>query len=207
MRRIQEMASFKDYLSTLKYPGGLLASVGALIPALSEFTTYPPPLFENSFGKTGLLTSAIALATIIITFYYDPPRHTTPGSFPLLVRKAIKVLIAAILLLILYLVLLRVCTVVDPPGENRYQIGFSNFEWSLNPNGQKIMREHPDFTVKNLMDYSTLYYPTGPEQDWKPWTIYLSGVLMILTFIFSFVLWTLGWSLLALQKLAQQRRQ
>ncbi|HMF58646.1 MAG TPA: hypothetical protein VK619_20035 [Pyrinomonadaceae bacterium] len=204
------MAKFSNYLSALKSPGGLLASVGTLIPALSQLTTYPPPLFEDSFGQTGLLTSAIALATIIITFYYAPSQNAHSGTLPLLVRKAAKVLIVSIILFIIYIVLLHMCTVLDLPGKYRYQIGFSNFQWSLTPHGQQVMSRHPNFTVRDLMEHDALY-PTPPSVEaktdltWKPWTIYLSGVLMILVFIFSFVLWTLGWSLLALQKMAHGR--
>ncbi|MDT4965913.1 MAG: hypothetical protein QOJ64_650 [Acidobacteriota bacterium] len=193
--------SFKQYLSTLKSLVGLLASVGVLVPLLSYFLTYSPPLLEES----SLLTAGIAIAVIVITYYYKPPRNAGSGRLPPLVRLATKVLITSCALLILYIVLLQLCTVRDPPGRYRYQIGFSNYEWTLTDYGRGLMKENPEFTVRDLMNFDALYYERGPELTWKPWTIYFSGVLMIATFLLSFVLWTFGWALLAKQKSSSDR--
>src|SRR2546423_10016326 len=109
-----------------------------------------------------MLTLAFAGATVIITYYFSPrgidvggvrgvggqPEHPEGAApdgarrrLPPLVGLALKVLIISVVLLILYLVLLRLCTVATPGNTARFQIGFDKFEWSLTDEGKKVKAE------------------------------------------------------------------
>ncbi len=149
--------------------------------------------------RGGILTAAFAVATVIITYYYSP-RSASGRRLPSLVKLAMKVLIASVILLVLYLVLLRLCTVVSPDNTARFQTGFDKFEWSLTDEGKRVKAKSPNATVQDWMLDDALFREGGPDVLWKSWTIYLSGVLTTIIFILTFVLWTFGWSLLAKQK-------
>lgn len=187
--------SFSQYLSALKSINGILASIGILVPAFSYFTTFPPPFLYGS----SVLTAAFAVATVIITYYYSP-RARTGQRLPPLASLAMKVLIISVVLLILYLVLLRLCTVVTPENTARFQIGFDKFEWSLTDEGKKVKAKNPNATTQDWMLDDALFRSGGADVLWESWTIYLSGILIVIIFIFTFVLWTFGWALLAKQK-------
>jgi hypothetical protein len=188
--------TFKEYFSELKSMNGLLAGVGVLVPAFSFFTMHDPPFMEES----GLLTAAIAAATIFIVYYQGRKTNEAHDGMPQLVKLARNVLIVSLVLLIIYLVLLRLCTVTDPRGESRFQIGFGRIDWSLTDDGRNWKAENPTATVEDWMSAARAFRPGGPELIWKPWTIYVSGVLMIITYILTFVLWTSGWSMIARQR-------
>jgi len=187
-----------DYVSAFKWIKGICAGVGVAIPAFSFFTHYAPPLFEGA----SLLTSAIAGAVIILTYYYDPRVGPTDSKEQKLVRYARNVLIVAVALLVVYMVMLKVCTVAEPADkpETRYQIGFWTFDWSLNADGKYLKQRHPGSSPRELMDYAVAFSKDGPAKIWSFGTILASGVSMILVFLFTFVLWVFGWSLLAKRK-------
>jgi len=191
--------SVKDYLSSFNWITGLLTGVGIAVPALSFFTLYYPPFFKAS----SLFTAAISTAVIILTYYYEPRVIPPDTEGKKLVRLARNALICAVVLLVVYMVMLKVCTVVDPP-ENpqvRYQIGFWNFDWSLNEDGLYLKAKHPnESTPWELMDFAVAFSEDGPAKVWKFWTILVSGVSMIIVYLFTFVLWVFGWSLLAKRK-------
>lgn len=187
--------TFAKYLSEFKSIMGVLASIGILVPAFSYFTTYPPPFLYGS----SILVTAFAGATVIITYYFSP-RTRVGGRLPPLVSLAKKMLIISVVLLVLYLVFLRLSTVVSPGNTARFQIGFDKFEWSLTDEGKKVKAENPNATTQDWMLDDALFRPGGADVLWQSWTIYLSGILMVLIFIFTFVLWTFGWALLAKQK-------
>lgn len=119
---------------------------------------------------------------------------------PPLIRLAVRVLSTSVFLLILYLLLLSVCTVVAPGGKERFQTGFDKFEWSLTDEGRQIKADHPNETTQDWLLDDALFRPGGPNVIWKTWTIIVSGVVMVATFIFAFILWSFGWALLAKQR-------
>jgi hypothetical protein len=108
-------------------------------------------------------------------------------------------------LLIAYLVLLRVCTTLDPrEGKQRFQIGFNRYEWSLSEEGRKLKAAHPGVSMREFMLFGRAYSDERIEVFWKPWTVYLAGVLTILVFMFTFVLWNFGWALIVKQKALEE---
>jgi hypothetical protein len=187
-----------DYFSAFKWIKGICAGVGVTIQAFSFFTHYAPPLFEAA----SLLTTAIAGSVIILTYYYEPRVVPPDTKEQKLVRHARNVLIVAVALLVVYMVMLKVCTVADPPNnpEVRYQIGFWTFGWSLNDDGKYLKQRHPESTPRELMDYAVAFSNDGPAKVWTLQAILASGVSMIIVFVFTFVLWVFGWSLLAKRK-------
>jgi hypothetical protein len=66
-----------------------------------------------------------------------------------------------------------------------------------------LKQNFPNATPLALMEYGVAFSPEGPAKIWKFWTILMSGISMIITFLFTFVLWVLGWSLLAKRKALQ----
>lgn len=189
--------SLKKYISAFKSFRGVLAGIGVLIPGYYYFTSYAPPLLNES----SLLTAALAFATVIITYHYEPPqRYSRNNKLPPLVKLAKNVLIVSVVLLIVYLVLLRICTTVDRRDNKRYQIGFYKYEWSLTDEGVDVKTLHPNETPQDWMMDDALFRPGGPNVIWKSETIILSGIIMIVIFMCTFVLWTFGWALLAKQK-------
>lgn len=191
--------TFLNYLKGFKSISGVLIGAGTLIPAIAYFTKYSPPFLEES----SLLTAAIAAATIIFAFYYTPKhrRGASAAKVPPAVKLAFKLLGAAFLLFIFYLVCLKVTTVLDPREEKqRFQVGFSRYEWSLSDEGRKINNSHPEVSMQEFMLYGRAYSNDRIEVIWKPWTVYLAGILTILIFMFTFVSWNLGWAFIAKQQ-------
>lgn len=189
--------TFKNYLSAFRSINGILAGIGVLVPAFSIFTNYSPPLFKGA----SLLTAAIATIIIIVTFYYDPSPKKKRTKLPHLVRLSLKVFVIFFALLIVYFVLFDLCTVETPGGTERFQIGFGKYDWGLTKTGLEVKAKFPDKTLQHWMMYDDWFRSGGPNVLWKTWTIYLSGIIMILVFVLTFVLWTFGWALLAKQKL------
>jgi len=188
----------KRYISAFKWVNGILTGIGVAIPAFSFFTLFAPPFFESS----SLFTAAIATAVVILTYFYEPQVNPPDTKRKKLVRLARNSLISAVVLLVVYMIMLKVCTVVDPPEQpqTRYQIGFWNFDWSLNADGVYLKQIHPNATPWELMDYGVAFSPDGTAKIWKFWAILVAGVSMIIIFLLTFVLWALGWSLLAKRK-------
>jgi hypothetical protein len=188
----------KRYLSAFRWINGILTGIGIAIPAFSFFTLYAPPLLEAS----SLFTAAIATAVVIRTYFYEPHVKRPDTKREKLVRLARSALIGAVVLLVVYMVMLKVCTVVDPPNQPqvRYQIGFWNFDWSLNGDGIYLKQIHPNATPWELIDYGTAHGPDGAAKIWKFWSILVSGISMIVVFLLAFALWAFGWSLLAKRK-------
>lgn len=186
------------YISAFKWINGILTGIGVAIPAFSFFTLFAPPLFEAS----SLFTAAIATAVVILTYYYEPRAKPPDTESSKLVRLARNALIGAVVLLVVYVIMIRVCTVADPPNkpEARYAIGVWTFDWSLTGDGTYLKQKYPNVTPWELMDYGVAFSPDGPAKIWKFWTILAAGVSMIIVFLFTFVLWVFGWSLLAKRK-------
>lgn len=187
--------SFKKYLSAFNSIKGLLASVGVLIPGFAYFTKYAPP-----FGEITLLTAAFATATVFITHFYNPPPSNNPHErLPPLIKKALVALVVSVVLLISYLILLDVCTVITTNTNNRIQIGFGKFDWSLTEYGKQKKAEDPAALPQDWLLDESLKAGVA-KRFWSTWSIYFSGVLLITVFILAFVSWAFGWSLIAKQK-------
>lgn len=192
--------TFKKYLSAFNSVRGLLASVGVLVPGFTYFTKYGPP-----FGEIALLTAAFATATMFIAYYYTPSQSSgATQKLPPLIKTALKVLIISVVLLILYLILIDLCTVQIPGINKRVQIGFDKFDWSLTEYGKQVKAKNPVALPQEWLSDES--FESGvAKRFWQTWSIYLAGVLMIVVFIFAFVLWAFGWSLIAKQKAIDSR--
>jgi len=189
--------SMNSYLSSFKSIRGIGMGVGVLIPAFSFFVGLAPPLLP----KTGLIASAFAAASIVIVYYFKPKPSGRSSRLPKLVKLAVTVLLLSVAILVIYLFLLEWCTVVQPEDEgSRLQIGFGRAQWSLTEKGRQLKMEHSGQTIVEWMLRTGAFGDKGPEIIWEPWAIYLSGCVMIVAFIAMFVLWTVGWALLAKQK-------
>jgi hypothetical protein len=133
-------SGFQKYLDSFKSIKGLGASIGVLVPGFVYFTKYAPPYFP---GIT-LLTTAFATATVVVTYYYSPsPVKGTTHTLPPILKSAIKAFVVSILLLLVYTILLDVCTVLVPGTTQRMQIGFGKFDWSLTAYGQQVKATKP----------------------------------------------------------------
>ena len=76
----------------------------------------------------------------------------------------------------------------------------ADVDWSLNDDGKYLKQRHPGSTPRELMDYGVAFSKDGPAKIWSFGAILASGVSMILVFLFTFVLWVFGWSMLAKRK-------
>lgn len=188
--------SLSQYLANFKVLNRTLAGIGVLIPGIYYFFKLSPPLLEES----NLIISALALATIVIIYFYNPKGVKAKRHLPLLVKKAVKMLIFSLGAFLVYLILFQVCTVEDPRAEKRFQIGFGKLEWSLTEEGRLWKANNPTQTVQQWLLSAAAFRPDGPELFWKPWSIYVSGVLMIVIYMLTVLCWTSGWALLAKQK-------
>lgn len=187
--------TFKKYLSAFNSIKGILTGVGVLVPGFAYFTKYAPP-----FGEITLLTAAFAAATVFITYYYTPQKSIeSTQKLPPLIKMALKALVISVALLIVYPILIDLCTVEIPGTNKRIQIGFDKFDWSLTEYGKKIKAQDPTAIPQEWLSDES--FRSGVAKlFWQTWSIYLSGVLTIVVFIFAFILWTFGWSLIAKQK-------
>lgn len=184
--------NFQNYLAGFKSTMGVFAGVGAVVPGFAYFTSFAPP-----FGEIALLTAAFAVATIFITYYYSPSEsNESPHRLPPIIRLAMKVLIASFLLLILYLIALDMCSVQIAGTNKRVQIGFDRFDWSLTEYGKQTRNADANAQPKDWIAEEGFKGGVA-KLFWQPWSIYLSGALLILLFTITFVLWTFGWSLIA----------
>ena len=186
--------TFTEYFDSLKSVTGLLVGVGVLVPAVSYFTLFTPPMLEAS----SLFTAAIAVATIVAVFHYRFRAGDVKAArgLPRLVRRALQMLSVATFTFLCYLLLLRFTTVVDPRGESRFQVGFHKAKWSLT----EVGRAKPvDMTLQDWMLSGAYFREGGPEVLWTSASIYAAGALGIALFTTTFILWTAGWALLAKQ--------
>lgn len=172
-------------LSTMEWLCTLSAGIGSLIPGLSFFTTYPPPMFEAS----SLLTGGVALAVIVLGLKRPVVQSSTVSS-------AVAIILVGFLTIILYGFAHSALTIsAPPPWEGRIQIGFAQSDWSLSDKAQRYMEMNPSLTVDEL----ALSFGAHEAIDkvWKPWTVLAAGFLLVLMFSLGFILWAYGFSRLA----------
>ena len=172
-----------------------------IIPGVSYFANLTPPLFY----EIGWITSFIAAFVAIVIYYYTPQKTRKHVSLPFLIRKAILFLSLSIVLVIGYSILFSLCTVTITGSNKKIQIGFGKYEWSLTDYGKEKKRTDPMSTPDQWIMEETFYKGVAFNY-WKPWTVYLSGVLMIAIFLFTFIFWTWGWCLIAKQMALDSQR-
>lgn len=184
---------FKKYVDSLKSIYGLTGGIGVLIPGMTYFTNYPPPILP----AISLFTAMVALATIFLTYFFNLKANKT--------KKILLLSFAAsILILISYFVLFGMTTIQDPQGKQVYQIGFHKCDWSLTQEGRAVKKNYPMKTIEEWMLQDALFKRGGPEILWKNWTIETAGVLLAVLFLFSFVLWVFAWGIVAKSKLTKK---
>jgi hypothetical protein len=187
--------SANDYLSKFKF---LKLTVGlpSLIPGFSYLflPTFAPPLLSREYG----IVSSFVSAVLVMLYFYAPRRHKREQMLPVLIRRAALAFVASIICLIFYLVLLRWCTVTDPRGESRLQIGFGRWFYGLTTDGQEWLIAHPSQTLQEWV-LSAGFREYTPELFWKPWTIYTSGALLLVVFFAMCILWSIVWGLITKQ--------
>jgi hypothetical protein len=172
-------------IERLKSLYGLTASLGVVVPGYAFFTSYAPPIFK---GIT-LITSAVCVAFLVYTLNL---RKST-----LKISKGIRLIIISFVVLLLYLFLFSYTTVkVD--NESALQAGFGNSRWSLTPSAIKMIESGNCPRTDN----ATLLTCAGFDEDnipliWKKWTINFAGLILIIVFTASSILWTVGWGKIA----------
>ena len=98
------------------------------------------------------------------------------------------------------MIILQYCSIIDTQTQERFQVGFWKCDWSLTQVGLKLKQENLSDTPQVWVLIEAAFQPGGPEKIWKPWSIISAGILMLITYMAGFVLWTAGFSLLAKHK-------
>lgn len=170
----------------------LCAGAGTLVPGYSFFTSYPPPIFPG----IGILTSCLSAAIIVITFATNKSSgENCPEHF---YRKVSLLLVLAFLCLTMYVLLLRYCTVLEPQNySHRFQVGFWKYDWSLTDAGINLKKTNPLSPIEDWMMREGAFIDGGPEIIWQPWSIITAGCSLLFFYMTGFVLWTIGFTLLA----------
>jgi hypothetical protein len=194
MKRTPPRKKGKNIKTSLKW---FCSGAGAFVPGYTFFTTYSPPFFPGISILTGVLSAAM----IYITSTYNPPTETRARSFEKLIRFSMLFLITAFILLSIYVILLRFCTVLEPQSyEQRFQVGFYKFDFSLTEVGLNLKHKTPSAPIEDWILSEGAFRPGGPEIIWRPWSITIAGLLLVFIYMLGFVLWTVGFSLLAKHK-------
>jgi hypothetical protein len=186
-----DQPSFGSYLGALKSATGLMAGIGAIVPAVLAFQQLAPPFLSS----VPWLVPALATATVFGIYHFRFRRGRVHARMPALVKRGLQILASAVILLLLYLTLLHFTTSMDPAGEERYQIGFGKARWGLTDYAKE--RKKMSDPVAIWMLQGAYYRPNGPEKLWKPVAIYSAGGVLTIVFMGTFILWSMGWALLA----------
>lgn len=113
-------------------------------------------------------------------------------------RDIIKCLGAAIFLLAAYVLLLQFTSVASPQGGvARYQIGFGTADWSLTERGRHWKEKDPNVTPLKILMNEASFSQELVGELWQTWTIYLAGSCLIVVYFVGFLLWTIGFAVLA----------
>lgn len=181
----------KNIKGSLKSLSVLAAGISTLLPGLTYFSQYAPPMFTAS----ALLSSGLGLAVFIRVFATDRKASTW-------VQRGSRSVVAAVFLASIYGLLFSLLTVsspvdIPPPQRERYQIGFWTLDFSLTDEAKIKKKEYSLATPEELMLAFGGYEPGGTSQIWHTWTILSAGILLIALFILTFMLWAYGMALLA----------
>lgn len=174
-------------VKTVATLGGALS--GGL-PGAAYFTHNAPPLF----ALTGVVSGGVGVGIFVYVFLARPDLRGAA-------KGAVRVLISAVLLGAVYGVLLTLLSVTTPTDSGsdgaRFQIGFRTADLSLTPDA-RTKRDQLDLrTPEDLMLAYGGYEPGTSYRIWKTWTIVAAGMLLIVLFVVTFVLWAYGLALLA----------
>jgi TIR domain len=172
-----------------------LAFASSVIPSLMWVLNLAPPLLPGLVAAFSSLASLSILAVAFgnrVLFCTDATK--TIFSF----KRATYALATAPLIGICYGLTFNYCSVASPPGwesDPHTQIGFGMASWSLTGATREWVASQPDPpTIHQLMLERGGWEQGGVEKIWEPWTIYLSGTLLIILFTSSSLLWTFGWA-------------
>ncbi|MDH5415063.1 MAG: hypothetical protein OEW87_13085 [Flavobacteriaceae bacterium] len=183
----------KTFLSTILWIF-IAGSLGVLVPGYAFFTSYPPPLFP----EISIVISALSILIIIAAFRYKPKQIAETYGLPLFVKIAIILIVAALVILVFYVIFLQNWTVLDPQSsEVRFQIGFGKCSCGLTEAGLMLKEKFPNETVRDWMLREAAFRSNGPNIIWKSCAINAAGIILILIYLLGFILWTSGFSLLA----------
>jgi len=187
-------SKFKKYLKAFAWMGQAL---GVSAPAIGYFVAVAPPLLP----RVGLLLPLVCGALAIIAFKHRSSGRGSPvAGESREVVAARRCLALALVAIVLYALLLQWCSVVDPQNERaRFQIGFGMTDWSLTPLGLSLKSKYPLFTARDMLLAVAGFHDGGAELLWKVWTVYLAGLLLIVSYLVAFVFWVLGFGFLAKQ--------
>jgi hypothetical protein len=181
------------------------ATSGAGVPALTFFSSFPPPLFP---GVVSLLTAGLSGAVLLIAAAWKPPADTPDQSLPRVVRRAKWFLVCSISLLIVYILLLQFTTIRIPTEpDTRLQIGFGKVDWTLTEVGKSWNHSNPSLTVTEMVKNEAAFTQDRAAILWQTWSIYLAGVLLIALYFFGFLTWTSAFALLARQRSIESRKK
>lgn len=190
---MQNKPGFSDYQGNLKW---LYAGGGSLVPGISMFYAYAPPIIPNG----NIFVGALSIAIICIVFLFAP--RITKSSIKIPKKKAKKAglcIFSAIILFIVYMWLLNYCTVLEPQNySERFQVGFGKHDWSLTQAGLELKHEFPLAPLKDWMMTEGAFRQGGPDIIWKSWSVIAAGSLLACIYIISFSLWTFGFAFLAI---------
>jgi hypothetical protein len=180
-----------SYLKSFKAIIALAVGIGSLIPMVSEWERLTPP-YIVPVPSLGL---ALAAACLLAIHHHRFPAETAGTGMPNLIKRGLRCLVAATVLVIAYMVLLGFTTSKDPQEGKRYQIGFGKQGWSLT----EFARKHKDPTdsVETWILQCGCYREDGPQEIWTLPSIIAAGVLLAALFLGTLVLWTAGWGLIA----------
>jgi hypothetical protein len=181
---------FRSIRQGLKNLSTLTAAIISLLPGLSYFVHYAPPLFT----PTALFSSGLGLAVFVAVFSSKQRRNES-------VRRGSRAIVAAVLLASIYGILFSQLTVGVPEGSESthqgYQIGFGTYDFSLTPAARDKKREYDLRTPEELMLAFGGYEQGATNLIWYPWTIVSAGILLIFLFVSIFLLWAYGLASLA----------
>ncbi len=177
----------------LKSYQGIVATIGVAIPGYSFFTDYAPPLFPN----ISIITSAICIWVLVLVANSEKP--ITPST-----KKPIIYIGLSFLLLIVYLIMLRECTLPNSAGDGRWQIGFGRWEPGLTDPAIAMLK-NGDCQDSEGMLFCSRYEEVSIEKIWKKWSVYAAGISMLFLFLFSSLLWTSAWGALAKKQLSKKQ--
>jgi hypothetical protein len=181
------VSSIQRSVKTVATLGGALS--GGL-PGAAYFTHNAPPLF----ALTGVVSGGVGVGIFVYVFLVRPDLRVAA-------KGAIRVLISAVLLGAVYGVLLTLLSLTPPTDSGsdgaRVQIGFRTADLSLTADARKKRDQLDLRTPEDLMLAYGGFEPGTTYRIWKTWSIAAAGMLLIVLFVVTFVLWAYGLALLA----------
>jgi hypothetical protein len=170
---------------------------GICFPGFYYFKNYPPPWIQSF-----IFPIIICLSGLCFFFIYWTYKKQNLEKIKKIGRSAI---IIFLICFPLYLPLFNQTTIKWPKTQQFEQVGFDLWEKGLTQdalgvlssdcNGVRIIR-----TKDDLLQCSGYIEPRNKaiERNWKRWTIYSSGGLLVLCFFSTFISWSLGIGVLSI---------